>query len=498
MNNIMKAAANYVEMGWSVIPLRPGSKIPLIDWKDFQHRLPSLEELRTWFQNSSMNNLGIVTGKLSNLSVIDADELKNLHPQTSSSISVITKRGKHLYFKYGGERNSASEIAESIDVRGEGGFVVAPPSVIDGHLYRFVNPVLRPDNLPQFPVGLIPSKEDKTSGIKPSLKPRLKGRIHEVLSQLKEGNRDHTFTSVIGLMHRDGYTASDINVLLAPYAETSGFGVLELEKKIIYLTNTYSNRRIDSEKEVENIESFLSDIQPVTWLCNPIIAKGSLGFVAGLPETQKTWLMMDLAIEMSRRDREGSWLNKFPVSHGRVLFIDQERFKGETQRRLKSMLAEKNIKADDLELYVQSGTTTRINLDESYEAFKRKVERIQPDLIIVDSFATFSTVEENSRREVQTVLERIKQIRQEYGCAVLFIDHENKSVFDPNDNSMPNAFKMVGSVGKPAAAETVLTVRKNKENCAVVYHTKSTLASTVEPFTIEVRDTDKGVQVRAI
>ena len=47
--------------------------------------------------------------------------------------------------------------------------------------------------------------------------------------------------------------------------------------------------------------------------------------------------------------------------------------------------------------------------------------------------------------------------------------------------------KMVGSIGKPAAAEYVLTVRK-ETNGSMVFHTKSTLGPALEPFLVKVED----------
>jgi hypothetical protein len=47
------------------------------------------------------------------------------------TVEVITRRGRHLYFKMPARdvRNSASKVASGIDVRGTGGYVLTPPSV---------------------------------------------------------------------------------------------------------------------------------------------------------------------------------------------------------------------------------------------------------------------------------------------------------------------------------------------------------------------------------
>lgn len=253
-----------------------------------------------------------------------------------------------------------------------------------------------------------------------------------------------------------------------------------------------------SDQSATGIHEFLSDSVSARWICQPFIAREAIGFMAGLPETNKTWLTIDLAIEAARGG--GQWAGLFPVEPARVLFIDQERFKGETQRRFKATIRAKGIdpKALSDTLFIQCGTSLKFDDPTSFDAFKRNLERIKPDLIIIDSFATVHSVNENSRMEVQQVMNKVKQVRDEFKCSVLFIDHENKSVFaDAENNVAPSAFRMVGSVGKTAAAEFQLTVRKIDATHAAIYHTKSTLASAGEPFTISVLDTvDGGVIIK--
>jgi hypothetical protein len=80
---------------------------------------------------------GIATGERSDVFVVDFDTLEALETMASDpatplpdTFMVETARGAHLYFKWPGfrVRNSASELAPKVDVRGDGGFVVAPGS----------------------------------------------------------------------------------------------------------------------------------------------------------------------------------------------------------------------------------------------------------------------------------------------------------------------------------------------------------------------------------
>ncbi len=246
-----------------------------------------------------------------------------------------------------------------------------------------------------------------------------------------------------------------------------------------------------------SLETFMSDTTVTTWICRPFIARETIGFVAGLPETMKTWLMMDFAIECAKGG--GSWLGLFPVEGARVLFVDQERAKSETQRRFKSIMGAKGLVPSQLEgrLAIRTGSSLQVDNEASFRKFTESIEKHKPDIIIIDSFATIHSREENSRSEIQTVMERIKHIRNKYHCTVVFVDHENKSVFtDQQLKETPSAFRMAGSVAKPAAAEFVLTVRRFDPHTAVVHHTKSTLAPSSASFSVTLMDVENGVVVK--
>lgn len=194
------------------------------------------------------------------------------------------------------------------------------------------------------------------------------------------------------------------------------------------------------------------------------------------------------------------WLNKFKVNRPlKVLFIDQERSKVESKRRFKALLQAKQLDKQHVPyLYTKFGTSYRLNLPQSFEAFRKYLQTISPDLIIWDSFATAHTSEENNRQSIQAVLEKIKELRNEFGCTFLFIHHENKTAFNTGEEAQdPSIAHMAGNVAIPAAADLVLTVRKSEGGTSIIYNTKNTLAPAIEPFTISVEDVENGIKVEA-
>lgn len=150
-----KEFSAYHALGFSVIPLQDRSKIASGSWKAQQSVRFSEPTCRS--MDGKGYNVGIVTGSISGIFVIDIDgeegfqTLKNLEleygilPKTACT---ITSSGMHFYFKLpAGEqsniRNLSSkgangQVMPKVDVRGEGGYVVAPPSIHpSGHEYRW-------------------------------------------------------------------------------------------------------------------------------------------------------------------------------------------------------------------------------------------------------------------------------------------------------------------------------------------------------------------------
>ena len=132
--------------GWSIFPLRPRSKKPAVGWEQYQHRLATLEELESWFTTPGYN-VGIVTGAISKIFVIDADSEAALawadEKLPPCDLRVRTAKGVHLYYPYSGDRPLRNKVrvkyqgeALELDFRAEGGYVMGPGSVHpNGHIY---------------------------------------------------------------------------------------------------------------------------------------------------------------------------------------------------------------------------------------------------------------------------------------------------------------------------------------------------------------------------
>ncbi len=140
------AAIEATRRRWAVFPCRPGDKRPAVP--DWEHRACSDPELVARYWPSIRHNVGIAPGRCG-LAVVDLDppdgraHLEALGHELPVTFTVSTARpgGLHLYFVTPAGmviRNSAGKIAPHVDVRGAGGYVIGPGSVVGGHAYRIV------------------------------------------------------------------------------------------------------------------------------------------------------------------------------------------------------------------------------------------------------------------------------------------------------------------------------------------------------------------------
>src|SRR6185295_2822425 len=240
-------ALKYLNLGYCIVPLRPKSKEPLIPWREYQTKKSTEQEIKNWWQSYPMANIGIVTGKVSGIAVVDLDGPEGIKSGSSlklvSTVTVRTGNGKQLYYSdpEGLCRNSVKKIP-GVDIRGEGGYVVAPPSLHpNGSKYSFLTPVLGVTKLPVFPMNIF---ADSVSMMDTTIVSVVKEEswIAKALEEMKDGNIDETLFRICSRLRNDGYSELDAKVLLQPHAERVGAISGHLEEKIKNVWSRYEPR----------------------------------------------------------------------------------------------------------------------------------------------------------------------------------------------------------------------------------------------------------------
>ena len=243
-------ALNLLSLGYSIIPVSPKGKTPLVKWEEFQHRRASEDEVRNWLRQWPNLNIGVVTGAISNCVVVDADGVEGIRSldnlQLTSSLSSLTGNGKHLWYKHPGLAITNSVRAYAgVDIRGDGGYIVAPPSVHEnGKRYRFLGRgVVAAGLLPVFPSQTFVGTASQTTTDQNDV-----GWISTALKEMTNGNIDNTLFRICSRLRNDGYTEQDCSALIQPHAERVGATPGHLEAKIRNVWERYQPKAISSEQ----------------------------------------------------------------------------------------------------------------------------------------------------------------------------------------------------------------------------------------------------------
>ncbi len=135
-----EAARRYAqERSWAVLPIRPGTKVPATG-HGLHDATTDLDVIAAWWRRWPRAAVAIRTGGVSGLFVVDVDKrhggwdsvgaLDEADRWQWRTARVLTPTGgAHFYFRHpGGLPNSAGKLGAGIDTRGEGGYVLAPPS----------------------------------------------------------------------------------------------------------------------------------------------------------------------------------------------------------------------------------------------------------------------------------------------------------------------------------------------------------------------------------
>jgi hypothetical protein len=201
------AALAYAARGWSVLPIEPRGKRPLLPWLELQQRIAAAGEIDGWFERWPDANVGVVTGRVSGLVVIDVDPRHGGEPGLETAEHEHGRLpptpeaetgggGRHLYFAHPGVPvHNRVGLLPGVDLRADGGCVVAPPSLHpSGRRYRWAAQ-RAPEDLPLAPLPrwLLPG----AGGAAPRGHPPAQWR-DLVRGDVPEGTRNSTLASLAG------------------------------------------------------------------------------------------------------------------------------------------------------------------------------------------------------------------------------------------------------------------------------------------------------------
>ncbi len=481
----LQFALGLQEEGWLVFPLRAGTKRPL-SAHGFHDGTDSTSQARRWWSEFPDAGVAVATGRKSGLVVVDVDPRNGGDETLRSLITQFGELpptrcvatgggGQHYYFRHpGGVIPGVQSLWPGIDLKSDGGYVVAPPSRHpSGMRYKFV-PAVGPDGelLPVLPMPGWMHEEvvkAKKRELAKALKPATKDEKGEAILAYPEGSRNNALTSFAGVMQRRAMSYGAVLAALLAENEARCRPPLK-EEDVVRIVDSVS--RYEPEDPVKGAVTPKSlgmvDVQewltteppPIDWVLTGRLAKGDCALLVGPEACGKSWFSLDVGVA-GGAGRPILGYKPFSGPRRRVLIVDEENPPELMWERLRHLAHAHEVEPEELDeqLYMLKQCQGFTFRDAGMVAdLQRKVEVIQPDIIVIDSATAVSNVDnENDAVAIRRLFhDCLYPLREICGSTILLLHHANKLVWKKGDEAPRGSSAVRGSGDYSAAADAVL------------------------------------------
>jgi P4 family phage/plasmid primase-like protien len=211
----LEQALAYIELGWAVFPVAPNAKRPLTP-NGFKDATKSVFAAKRWWEKYPDANIGIATGMVSKLAVVDIDvkngakgreSIEKVKGMTPTLMAKTPSGGWHLYYLLEEPLKSRNGLLPGVDLKADGGYVVAPGSKIDDNPYEWFDAEAHLTALPNIVRELEENREHHAA-------PVLNGMNGHTNGAIPVGERNATLASLAGSMRRRGLETDEIAAAL--------------------------------------------------------------------------------------------------------------------------------------------------------------------------------------------------------------------------------------------------------------------------------------------
>lgn len=475
--------------GYKVIPLK--GKIPTIkEWQKFYNQPRSEKEVTDLFINTNADNVGMLTGKQSGITVIDIDyknkdgsakfttTLEKFLEEYPTDVVVETGSGNHhLYYQYNPSIKTGTNILElhGADVRNDGGQVVVPPSIHEsGKPYKFIR------------TGMYGTINTKIEYNKESSNNTDKSWITTILEGVSHGGRDDACAKLVGYYHSKGIPLDIIRSLLLTWNEKNNppLSKQQIEKVIASVTRYEVKKPDQSTKEDVGLSllpfnEYMTKFSNYTvdWTIPGWLPSDTILFMVAPPSSYKTWLLMDLAVSVAGGYK---FLGEYPVEEtGPVLIFQQEDHHGQTVSRLATIIQSKKSDLEkgqmfmpDLPIYIQTDRGLAFNNPDRMRELEDLIIKLKPKLVLVDPLYSTIPIDDYMSKGAEYMFP-LKTFRDKYKCTFVLAHHSKKST----DTGSMDRTDLWGSQFLNAFLESGWQIRKSTEtSIRVKRHYKVTSA----------------------
>ncbi len=471
MTYALDAALGYSKDGYSVIPISPNGKMkkPLVNWTEWQTRRADETQIRNWWKVFPKAGVGIVTGKISNLVVMDIDPkhggTDDGFPPTSRVVAT-GGGGQHHYYTYTeGARNRTGD--NGVDVRAEGGYVVAPPSMHEsGNAYEWdLLDEPGPITVAQT-VTLSPSKttHENLNGHANGADSAPLFAQHQpqtfLTDHAAEGGRNDAVTRHAGFYSGKGIAYELVlDICINKNAMSPNpLDPREVERTVKSICGKEARKREDALKQDiksgvveapvddEDIELIGFDAyalkhggKEVQWLIPGFLTDNTIGFIYGPPQSYKSWIELDMAVSIAQGT---SFLGIVkPARTGPVIIFQQEDGHPTTCERIATIWAGRTgLKKPRLEdgkfiwhchkeasnILMYEDRDFRLDAPGAMAKLDRMLTKVKPAAVFMDPFYSLVSLENNMEAAAPLMIQ-LKKLRDKHSCTFMLIHHTSKS-----------------------------------------------------------------------
>ena len=451
---LISQALRLAEDGYPVFPCK-GDKTPACK-RGFYDATTDPDKIRQLFARADAELIGLPTGKASGLIVIDIDNKngKNgfvwpaLNELPSTRLVATVNGGRHYYFKMPDAdiKCSAGSLHEGVDVRGDGGYVIAPPSsgyqlIVDEEPAELTKALLGHLQQQVFPAQNVDVEESRI----------FVSENEKRLSIINQGIAWHEpVRDLVASYVSQGKSDAEI-LALAEHITWSEFTVDQTIRELRTFIDGARRKEFAPKLSHENegkqrLKAYSVDelfaLGPPEWLIDGLLTKQSVAFLVGPSGSFKSFL----AVAMASHIANGEPVAGLPTRKGRVLYSAHEGLKGLPARF-------KALAMDTSEVTLCDG----VNLVGEEDA-DWVIEQGMFDLVIIDTYAKATPDrDENSSKDMTLALMCAERISSKTGATVLLITHTGK---DKNKG-------IRGSSALFAGVDTVLNVDRQIDSLNV-------------------------------
>lgn len=470
MDALLSLINEYSGNGWSILPVKPDEKRPYMqNWLQYTKEKAGKATLENWFTHLSGAGVGVVTGKISGVLVIDVEHdcprpIEDVLKQyPTNMVSRSGSGGYHLFYQYPSNKGRVSnrvQFQPGMDLRADGGFIVLPPTRHpSGGQYEWVT-----RGMP----SVFPSEVLEMEGH--SVNPAGEAWISELLRGVSEGGRNDAAARLAGYFFKKGVSSDIIEALLSEWNERNDppLPAREISTTIKSIQRNHTNDvvRVTS---VEFTDDRSSPGQPVSkptdntfdlikfsdyikgyggdgvvWSVEDWLPEKSITFLVSPPESYKTWILLDLAVSVSSGL---PFLGQYKTNQkGPCVIIQQEDSHiGLTERLALIANARVGIQPiingdeytfpmnPDLPIYIHPSRQLRFDNKKVLDELEEFIKQIRPRVILIDPLYSATSVDNYMAQSAEQMMV-LKSWRDKYGCSFVIAHHSRKNM-DPDSTA---------------------------------------------------------------